>query len=276
MRLWAISDLHLGYEKNMEALMKLRVFPSDGLILGGDLCETPEQLLRALQILKEKFTKLFWVPGNHELWTMSESPTAPRGHAKYMQMIDVCRSLDVSTPEDDYVRWKTPRGEFGIVPLFLLYDYSYRPSGMSVREAIAWADEEHCVCADEFFLHPTPYESREKWCEVRCNEAYERLKQLPKDLPLVVVNHYPLREELVRIPRIPRFRLWCGTQRTENWHREFNIAVAVSGHLHFRNTDWIDGVRFEEVSLGYPNQWRQEKGLEPYLRQILPGGEENE
>jgi 3',5'-cyclic AMP phosphodiesterase CpdA len=43
----------------------------------------------------------------------------------------------------------------------------------------------------------------------------------------------------------------------------------VYGHLHIPRTTWYDGVRFEEVSVGYPREWRRRK---PYtwLRQVLP------
>ncbi|WP_428669704.1 hypothetical protein [Roseibium sp.] len=51
----------------------------------------------------------------------------------------------------------------------------------------------------------------------------------------------------------------------------FNASVVVSGHLHTRRTDWRDGARFEEVSLGYPRQWDQQKGMAFYLRSILSG-----
>jgi hypothetical protein len=37
-----------------------------------------------------------------------------------------------------------------------------------------------------------------------------------------------------------------------------------------RSTRWRDGVRFEEVSLGYPAQWRQSNTVDDYLRPILP------
>jgi hypothetical protein len=37
-----------------------------------------------------------------------------------------------------------------------------------------------------------------------------------------------------------------------------------------RATDWRDGVRFEEVSLGTPRHWTPERGAAAYLRQILP------
>jgi hypothetical protein len=40
-----------------------------------------------------------------------------------------------------------------------------------------------------------------------------------------------------------------------------------------RATDFQDGVRFEEVSLGYPQQWQHTNGIQSYLREILPGPE---
>ena len=72
------------------------------------------------------------------------------------------------------------------------------------------------------------------------------------------------------LPRIPRFTIWCGTTKTADWHTRYPVDVVVSGHLHMRSTRWRDGVRFEEVSLGYPAQWQQDKGAGGYLRQILP------
>jgi hypothetical protein len=70
---------------------------------------------------------------------------------------------------------------------------------------------------------------------------------------------------------VPRFSIWCGTRRTEEWHRRFGAAVVVYGHLHIRRTTLQNDTRFEEVSLGYPRQWRQRRGLQSYLREILPG-----
>ncbi|HDQ71984.1 MAG TPA: metallophosphoesterase [Chloroflexi bacterium] len=81
-----------------------------------------------------------------------------------------------------------------------------------------------------------------------------------------------LRQDLVQLPRIPRFSIWCGTRQTERWHVRFSASVLVYGHLHVRGTRFRDGVRFEEVSLGLsPWNWSQEDGIRPYLREILPG-----
>ena len=79
----------------------------------------------------------------------------------------------------------------------------------------------------------------------------------------------------MRLPRVPRFRLWCGTKKTSDWHLRFGAQVVVSGHLHMRSTDWRDGVRFEEVALGYPRDWHQGKGIDAYIREILPGPANN-
>ena len=47
-------------------------------------------------------------------------------------------------------------------------------------------------------------------------------------------------------------------------------AVVVYGHLHIPRTTWYDGVRFEEVSIGYPREWRKRASGHGTFRQILP------
>ena len=120
-------------------------------------------------------------------------------------------------------------------------------------------------------LHPDPYPTRQAWCAARYAEAEPRLAAAARQAPVVLVNHWPLRQDLAILPRIPRFSIWCGTRRTEDWHRRFRAAAVVYGHLHIRSTHWRDGVRFEEVSLGYPQNWDERRGVAPYLREILPG-----
>ncbi len=55
-----------------------------------------------------------------------------------------------------------------IVPLFVLYDYTFRPDGTTTKEeALALAYETGIVCSDEAVLYPDPYPSREAWCHAR-------------------------------------------------------------------------------------------------------------
>lgn len=277
MRLLAISDLHLANPTNREALADLPARSDDWLILGGDIAERLDHIGDLFALTTERFAKVLWVPGNHELWTVPEEDVAGvrapelRGLAKYEALVALARRFGVATPEDPYPLWTGPGGPCVVAPLFLLYDYSFRPPEIAREQVVPWAREQASVCADELLLSPEPYASREAWCAARCEEAEARLSSLDPGLPTVLVNHYPLRQELVRIPRVPRFSPWCGTTRTEDWHRRFNARVVVYGHLHVRRTDWRDGTRFEEVSLGYPRQWDRTRGLLPYLREILPG-----
>jgi len=183
--------------------------------------------------------------------------------------VDICRSLGILTPEDPFVRWPG-NGPF-IAPTFTLYDYSFRPDEVLFEQALAWAEETGVVCTDEIVLHPDPFPSRPAWCIARCRYTEERLQTIADQGSIILVNHFVLRQDLVLLRRIPRFSLWCGTKLTEEWHKTFPVQAVVYGHLHIPGTHERDGVRFEEVSLGYPQNWQPERGIEPYLRVIWEG-----
>jgi len=268
-KLWAIGDLHVGFRENREGLEALGAYPDDWLIVAGDAGDTPAQLETVLRALTARFRQVVWVPGNHDLWTPRNLPPERRGAGHYERLVTLCRRYGVLTPEDPYPVWPGDGPLRAIVPLFLLYDYSFAPDGMAPDAAVQWAREANLRSADEDLLAPAPHASRAAWCHARVAEARARLEGLPPDARLVLVNHFPLRRDLAVLPRIPRFSIWCGTRLTEDWHRRFNVETVVYGHLHLRSTQTVDGVRFEEVSLGYPRQWQQARGIGPYLRQIL-------
>ncbi|NCG18253.1 MAG: metallophosphoesterase [Rhodobacterales bacterium] len=271
MKLFGLADLHVNHKPNRETLEAMPAHPQDWLILAGDLGETEAQLRWTFETLTPKWAKVLWVPGNHELWTPpSEGDAGLRGEARYLRHVAVCREYSVLTPEDPYPRWPGEGPERYVCPLFLLYDYSYAPPGMTPTEAVAWAAADGIVAMDERLLHPAPHGSRAAWCAYRVDRTAQRLTELPSESRTILINHWPLRADLVRLFRIPRYAPWCGTKLTEDWHRRFNAEVVVSGHLHMRATDYRDGTRFEEVSLGYPRHWKDQTGAAGYLRQILP------
>ncbi|KAH7317070.1 metallophosphoesterase-like protein [Stachybotrys elegans] len=289
-KLYAIADLHLGHQQNVEAWKTLTPRPEDSLIIAGDVGEKAEHLRLAFGIARERFKQVFWVPGNHELYTMpssnqkstsqADSLNALTGVSKYLGCVELARECGVITPEDDYVRWDDGNGNEAIIcPIFTLYDYSFRPAHVTRERALDWALEVDIQATDEALLHPTPYETRDEWCHARVALTEPRLQAAADTgLPLIIINHWPLREDLIYIPFIPRFSLWCGTKKTEDWHKRFKAKVVVTGHLHVRRSDWKDETRFEEVSLGYPRQWKDAKehgnGINEILREILPGPDE--
>jgi hypothetical protein len=271
MKLYAIADLHLRYEVTRKALRDLTPHPYDWLILAGDVGETEEHLRFALGILAERFARLLWVPGNHDLWTIPTKAEGDlRGQAKYERLVAICREYGVLTPEDPYIAWPGDGERCILAPTFILYDYTFRPDDVPVEKAVEWAAEENLLCSDEVLLHPDPFPSREAWCHERVRLTEPRLAAAAEQAPLVIINHFPLRQDLAILPRIPRFSIWCGTRLTQDWHLRYRARAVVYGHLHIRATHLRDGVRFEEVSLGYPQNWDAVRGARPYLRQILP------
>ncbi|MBI3927419.1 MAG: metallophosphoesterase [Armatimonadetes bacterium] len=262
--LYAISDLHVDRPPNREAVAALPARPRDWLIVAGDVSASVPRFAATFQELSRRFSRVLWTPGNHDLW--SEPGGSVRGEDKYFALVEVCRELGVLTPEDPYEVWPGDSG-VRIAPIFTLYDYSFRPEHIPVEVAVAWAAEEGIQAADERFLQPYPYRSRAEWCRTRVAYTERRLAGIEEKL--ILAGHFPLRYDLVRLPRIPRFSPWCGTRLTENWHTRFPAHTVIYGHLHIRGTSFRDGVRFEEVSLGYPEGWNQSLGMDAYLKRIL-------
>jgi 3',5'-cyclic AMP phosphodiesterase CpdA len=274
-RLLALSDLHVAFPENRKLFAELRPESAmDWLLLAGDVGELFSDIEWALRTLSERFTRVVWTPGNHELWTHKKDPVQLRGEARYLALVDVCRGLGIVTPEDPYPVWPGLAGSAGavtIAPLFLLYDYTFRPDGALTKEqGLARAYETGVVCSDETLLHPDPYPSREAWCWARIEATQGRLAARDPALPVIFVTHYPLVREPTRVLRYPQFAQWCGTTRTHDWHLRYNAVAVVYGHLHIPRVTWYDGVRFEEVSVGYPREWRRRDVPPGIPRQILP------
>ncbi|WP_239078368.1 metallophosphoesterase [Streptomyces sp. SID9124] len=270
--LMGISDLHVAFPENRRIVEELYPdSPADWLIVAGDVGESPDDLSWVLDLLTRRYATVIWAPGNHDLWTLRDDPVSLRGDARYRRLVEICRSYGVHTPEDPYPVWSGPGGPLVVAPLFLLYDYTFRtPTAATREQALEQAYEAGVVCTDEFMLHPDPYPSRQAWCRARVAATEQRLAACDPELRTVLVNHFPLVRTPTRVLRHPEFAQWCGTELTADWHTRFRAAAVVYGHLHIPRTTWYDGVRFEEVSVGYPRERRQrgQAGVAP--RRIFP------
>jgi len=282
-RLLAISDLHVGYPENRAYADALApADPGDWLIVAGDVGEVFADIGFVLASLANRFARVIWTPGNHELWTVPSDPVTLRGVARYEALVKVCRRFGVLTPEDEFAVWEGEDGPVTIAPLFTLYDYSFLPSQASRADglgngyeqakgtALEFARAAGVMPADEGRLHPDPYPSVAAWCRDRVAATERRLAAI--DGPAVLASHWPL----IRAPslalRQPAFTPWCGTTLTADWHTSHRALAAVYGHLHIPRTTFHEGVRFEEVSVGYPREWRRRGTAAPAPRVILGHG----
>jgi 3',5'-cyclic AMP phosphodiesterase CpdA len=272
-QLVAVSDLHVDHPENRELVQGMHPdSPGDWLIVAGDVADGHAGVEWALRLLADRYERVIWVPGNHELLTYRDDPLRLRGERRYRHLVELCRRIGVTTPEDPFPLWEGPGGPALLAPLFLLYDYSFgRNVAPTKAEALRRAHDAGVVCVDEYLLHPDPFPSREAWCASRVADAERRLGATDPDLPTVLINHFPLIAGPTRVLRHPEFAQWCGTTRTADWHLRFRATVAVYGHLHIPRTSWHDGVRFEEVSVGYPRERARWGGRVARPREVLPG-----
>ncbi|MDL9944790.1 metallophosphoesterase [Gordonia sp. ABSL11-1] len=272
--LWAISDLHVAHRGNEHIVDLLRPQDSgDWLIVAGDVAERTDDIVDTLRRLRTRFHTVVWVPGNHELYTTAKDPLQIHGVARYDYLVQACRDIGVITPEDIYPLFHPGNGAtpVRVVPMFLLYDYTFRPEGTSTTlTALALARERNVVATDEFLLSPEPFPTRDAWGRARIEATRTRLDALDPSEQTVLINHWPLRREPTDALMYPEFALWCGSELTADWHTRYHAACCVYGHLHIPRTTWYDDVRFEEVSVGYPREWKRRGLPEPLLRAIIP------
>ena len=255
-RLLAVSDLHQEHPQNRELVAGWEPgHEDDWLIVAGDVADTVDLTVTTLAALKARFREVVWAPGNHELWTLPRG-AARAGVDRYAELVARLSEIGVVTPEDPYRVWSAPgTADVAVVPLFLLYDYSFRPVGTTREAALADAYEKSVVCTDEFLLSPAPFASVADWCHERVRLTERRLDALDPGLGTVLVNHFPLTPEPLRHLRHPEFSLWCGTRETADWARRYRAETVVYGHLHIPWDHEKDGTAFREVSVGYPREW---------------------
>ena len=270
--LWAVSDLHTGHMGNKPVTESLYPStPDDWLIVCGDVAERTDEIRWALDLLRRRFAKVIWVPGNHELWTTNKDPMQVFGRDRYDYLVNMCDELGVvepraSVPGLDRAR-RSGDHRAAVPALRLLVPAERarrrRPRGWPSRgNATSCAPTSSCS-------RRSPYPTREAWCHERVAATRKRLDDLDWMNPTVLVNHFPMVRQPCDALFLPEFSLWCGTTETADWHTRYNAVCSVYGHLHIPRTTWYDDIRFEEVSVGYPREWRRRK---PYswLRQILP------
>jgi len=107
-RIFIISDLHVNYKENSEWVQALS-------LVGGDLSSDLLLLQRTFACLKSRFDRVFFVPGNHELWVSTSR--CLDSMEKFYAVLKLCESMRV---EIRAAKVQGQAGDMGvwIVPLF--------------------------------------------------------------------------------------------------------------------------------------------------------------
>lgn len=277
-RVFAVSDLHVDFPGNMRWVESLPVgiYTQDTLLVAGDVSDNLRRMGHALAMLRERFARVLFVPGNHELWCR-------RGHPgdsleKFEQVLSLCKALDVTTAPmrltgaDEDALW--------IVPLLSWYvtpeegeDGLYTEKPGETLDLSAWGDS-HFIRWPESRSHMRPAD-----LFVELNEA---LIDQPFDAPVMSLSHFLPRAELLDLPNdqggrladpYPEFNFSrvAGCRRIDDQLRRIGSRIHVYGHQHRNGWREIDGVLYVSNCLGYPEERRGPGVAEGCLLQVWGG-----
>jgi hypothetical protein len=234
MRIFAVSDLHTDFKENRLLLERLsrEEYTRDVLLVAGDIADRLEVIGETLSLLRTRFARVFYTPGNHELWTRNETGDSVD---KYFRVVELCGRLGVATSPEK-------QGGVWIVPLLSWYetgvdDGAERPEG--------WADFYFCKWP-EWIGSPSAY-------FLKMNEPHVR----SYDAPVVSLSHFLPRRDLLppvenlRFKQLPQVSI-C--EPLEAQIRRLGSAVHVFGHSHINRDLRLDGVRYVQHALQYPRE----------------------
>jgi predicted phosphodiesterase len=241
MRIFAISDIHIDYERNARWLANIstREHVEDILILAGDVTDSLSLLDWCLHKLVSRFKRTLYVPGNHELWVVRDGREISSVQ-KFAKVVDVATGCGASMEayQDEDV---------SIIPLLGWYDYSFGEPTVELRSI--WMDYYACrwplaFGAKEVSSYFDTF--NDKWVADRrettitFSHFLPRIDLMPAEIPQDKRLLYPI----------------LGSVRLDRQLRRLNSNIHIYGHSHVNRRMVVDGVLYINNAFGYPHEAR--------------------
>ncbi len=272
MRVFTLSDLHADFDENLDWLKQLSqsVYRDDALIVGGDVCDKTDRFKEVLYVLKERFSMVFFVPGNHDLWLRENG--FRDSLEKFWSLIEICKAYDVKTnpvklnpDSEESMVWVVPlfswyvKPEEGVDSLFIFKPGEDPTLRMwSDNYLIKWpADYENGGINDHFLDLNRKYIKTGFTAPVISFSHF-----LPRQDLIFSLNWERDKARLIKMDRTPAFNFSrvAGTRRLEEQIRYLQSRIHISGHQHRNRNRTIDKVHYISHCLGYPRE-RQRRSL---------------
>jgi predicted phosphodiesterase len=238
-RVFAVSDIHVDFDANFQWVRQLSKadYRDDLLILAGDVTHHLAQLASCLNELATRFAQVLFVPGNHDVWVLGESPE----RTSLQKFADVAAVVERNGASMQPYR----HGDVLIAPLLSWYDYSFGEPGFDLYNL--WMDFRAC-------RWPTNFEPK----DVARYFMDQNLQISTQGASRVITfSHFLPRVDLIPAPVSSRHRLLdpvLGSTRIDQQLRQLGSSMHVYGHSHINRRIRIDGVTYINNALGYPGE----------------------
>ncbi|CAK9113809.1 unnamed protein product [Durusdinium trenchii] len=279
-RVFGISDVHTDWDENLRQLEELPVGPysEDALLLAGDVSHDFQKVSQTLQLLKQRFKYLFFVPGNHDLYVRHEDGVDSL--VKHERLLNECARLGVWTSP---VRFKQEK--LLIVPLLSWYhsEFDQEPNPSEA----AWPSRQHSRLAllgdemecrwpslSETSAAPRNRALAELFDVMNDQQAAKVPQQVPEGVEAVtfqkvlerdadeeVISMSHFLPEPVLLPEkrflfFPQLAEAAGSLFLQERVRALKPQLHLFGHTHFAWDQDFQERRYVSAPLGSPKEWR--------------------
>lgn len=282
-RIFAISDIHVDIKENLRLVESWSGsdFRNDVLIVAGDVTDNTSLLKTVLKSLVEKFSKVCYVPGNHELWIRQTEDAScyEDSIGKFHSIREICETIGVHTRPtkvqccNDNAAW--------IVPMFSWYA---KPEDDFENSLYVAGEMEDAELSNKIWMdnHMCKWPSLKETVSQYFANLNEEFLTQSYDAPVISFSHFLPRQDLISaseedimkvdeerrkltLPALdnPRaqgsqiqfnFTRFAGSKSIEKQIRRLGSKVHVYGHQHRNRDRVIDDVRYISFCLGYPRE----------------------
>ena len=263
-RIFVTSDIHVDTHGNLDAWCKRfssSAFQDDVLVVAGDVGDTLTAVRLGLKALRACFGRVFYVPGNHDLWNRpdTEDRRFADSMCKLFALFEACDALDVDVQPADVAAGVT------IAPLLSWYDAAFDEQD----------PHQGTLVYDKFSTFPCGHAAAWQLL-LRCNERHVaalEARAAAKDEAETVVScsHFLPRAELPCSTGVPELRKNVGCKHLDLHIQRIRARVHVYGHTHI-NGDGACGPRYVRDPITGALQPVGEANTTRYVQSALEGG----